>query len=84
MESRTILVSKAKGGTMNISSSSMASQSPNISILKAANQQPELAGDLISKTIAGLLSAQSAQTTPQSVLPTLAQSGIGSLINTVA
>ena len=69
---------------MNISSSSTPNQFPNMSILKAANQQPELAGELISKTIAGLLSVQSAQTTAQSAQSSLAQSGIGSIINTVA
>ncbi len=69
---------------MNISSNSRLNQFPNMSILKSANQQPELAGELISKTIAGLLSAQAAQTTPQSAQPSLAQSGIGNIVNTVA
>ncbi len=69
---------------MHISPTSQANQLPSLSVLKSANQQPELAGELISKTIAGLLSAQSVQATPQTVSPSPAQSGASTLINTVA
>lgn len=69
---------------MQIASNSLASQLPSMSILKSANRQPELAGELISKTIAGLATTQSIQATPQTAPPSLAQRGIGSIINTVA
>lgn len=51
---------------MQIASVSQA-KSTNQSILKAANQQPHLAADLISKTVESLLQAQSLQTPVQSV-----------------
>lgn len=69
---------------MHILPTSQANQLPSLSILKSANQQPELAGELISKTIAGLLSTQSVRATPQTVLPSPAQSSVGTIINTVA
>lgn len=69
---------------MQIPPSSQANQLPSMSVLKSANQQPELAGALISKTIAGLLSAQSIQAAPQTVSPSSARPGVGTLINTVA
>lgn len=69
---------------MRILPTSQATQLPSLSVLKSANQQPELAGELISKTIAGLLSPQSVQATPQTVSPSPAQSGVGTIINTVA
>ena len=69
---------------MQISPRSQANQLSSLSVLKSANQQPELAGELISKTIAGLLSTQSVQATPQTVSPSPVQSGVGTIINTVA
>lgn len=69
---------------MHILPTSQATQLPSLSVLKSANQQPELAGELISKTIAGLLSAQSVQATPLIVSPSPAQSSVGTLIDTVA
>ena len=69
---------------MHISPTSQANHLASLSVLKSANQQPELAGELISKTIASLLSVQSVQATPQTVSPLPAQSGAGTLINTVA
>ena len=69
---------------MRILPTSQATQLPSLSVLKSANQQPELAGELISKTIAGLLSVQSVQATPQTASPSPAQSGVGTFINTVA
>lgn len=81
---RIVLALNSQGKVMNISSSSQAHQMPSMSILKSANQQPELAGELISKTIAGLLSTQSVQIAPQTASPSPTQSGIGTMINTVA
>ena len=69
---------------MDISLSSRTNQLASMSILKSANQQTELAGELISKTIAGLASVQSVQATPQPVSPSPAQAGVGTIINTVA
>lgn len=81
---RTILIATKRGRAMHISPTSQANQLPSLSVLKSANQQPELAGELISKTIANLLSAQSVQATPQTASPSTAQSGASTLINTVA
>lgn len=55
----------------------------NLSILKSANEQPNLAGELISKTVEGLMQAQLAQVqTPLYDVSALA--GTGSTINTAA
>ncbi|MDD2465223.1 MAG: hypothetical protein PHI97_14595 [Desulfobulbus sp.] len=69
---------------MEISSSTMASQRAGLSILKSANQQPELAGDLISKTIAGLQNAQTTQDMTKSIDPASSPVQSGNTINIVA
>lgn len=63
---------------MQIASSVAATA--NISVLKSANEQPHLAGELISKTIEGLVQAQTVQTPVQPVAP----SGTGTIVNTTA
>ncbi len=69
---------------MEISSSILASRQTNVSILKSANHQPELAGELISKTIESLVDIQATQTVHQPATASPLQSIIGQLINTIA
>lgn len=55
----------------------------NLSILKSANEQPNLAGELINKTVEGLMQTQLAQVqTPLYDFSALARTG--SIINTAA
>jgi len=68
-------------GLMEIASSTVATT--NMSVLKSANEQPRLASELISKTIEGLMQAQAAQTSVQPVA-SVAASGTGTLVNTIA
>ena len=63
---------------MQIASSVAATA--NLSVLKSANEQPHLAGELISKTIEGLMQTQTVQTPVQPVAPR----GTGTIINTTA
>jgi hypothetical protein len=60
----------------SVAPTTVASQS----ILRAANEQPHLAADLISKTVESLLQAQVVQTPVQSV-PTVNGISSGSLID---
>lgn len=69
---------------MEISSSVLANQMSSLSILKSANQQPELAGELISKTIEGMSKPQLLQTTPQPVTPLPPEPVSGQVINIYA
>jgi hypothetical protein len=69
---------------MEISSSSMANQLPGMTILKSANKQSELAGDLISKTVASMLTTQKVQASSEQVTVASSQSATGGIINTVA
>jgi hypothetical protein len=66
---------------MQITSSTAATA--NMSILKSANEQPHLAGELISKTVEGLMRAQAMQTPVSSPAP-LAASGKGTIVNITA
>jgi len=66
---------------MQIASSVAATA--NLSVLKSANEQPHLVGELISKTIEGLMQTQTVQTPVQPVAP-VAPSGTGTIINTTA
>jgi hypothetical protein len=66
---------------MQITSSGAATA--NMSILKSANEQPHLAGELISKTVEGLMQAQASQTSVPSAAP-LATSGKGTIVNITA
>lgn len=68
---------------VQITSSSNVNSAANLSLLKSANLQPTLAGELISKTVEGLMQAQSAQTPPQPVLFSTA-TGTGGIIDTSA
>jgi hypothetical protein len=62
----------------------IANRSPmsGISVLKTANEQPKLAGELISKTVAGMRS-QSAQA-PAQPADISGITGTGTIINTTA
>ena len=66
---------------MQIASSVAATA--NLSVLKSANEQPHLAGELISKTIEGLMQTPTVQTPVQPVAP-VAPSGTGTIVNTTA
>ncbi len=67
---------------MQITSTASA-QSGSQSVLKAANQQPHLAADLINRTIESLMQAQNMQTPAQPVAPP-AGSVSGATINITA
>ena len=67
---------------MQVASIAMAQQG-SLSILKSANQQPQLAADLISKTIASMMQAQNVQSPAQPVTSTDATQP-GDLINITA
>ncbi|WP_028582590.1 hypothetical protein [Desulfogranum japonicum] len=54
---------------MNISASSTLHQLSNLSILRSANKQPELALDLIMKTIDGLQPGGTMQSVSETVSP---------------
>lgn len=69
---------------MEISSRSMANQLSGLTILKSANKQSELAGELISKTVASMLATQKVQAPSEQVTAASAQPATGSIINTVA
>lgn len=69
---------------MEISSRSMANQWPGLAIFKSANKQSELAGELISKTVASMLATQKVQASGEQVTVASPQSATGSIINTVA
>jgi len=58
-------------------------QSESLSILKAANQQPSLAGDLISRTVESLMQAQSMQSPAQPVAQP-AGNTVGTTIDIIA
>jgi len=55
----------------------------DLSILKSANQQPELAGDLIAKTVASMSQTQTAQSPAQSIDMSKI-TGTGKIINVTA
>lgn len=65
--------------TADISSSNF---SPAVSILQTANKEPQLAGELISKTVENLMQTQLAQSSAQ--LLSSPQTGVGIIINTTA
>jgi len=52
-------------------------------VLRATNEQPQLAGDLISKTVAGLMQNQTVQSSGQPV-PVSGMPETGGIINTTA
>lgn len=68
---------------MQISGTSATSSSVGLSILKSANRQPELAGDLIAKTLAGMAQMQTGQSSVQPV-DISKITGTGKLINITA
>ena len=68
---------------MQINSSSNPSTAYTMAMLKSANEQPELAGELISKTVSGLLQAKGTRALAQPV-DNSAITGTGSLIDITA
>ena len=52
----------------------------SLSVLKTANEQPKLAGELISKTVESMQS----QNAPTPIQPIHASTGMGKIINTTA
>jgi hypothetical protein len=68
---------------MQIPGTSNSVLSSGLSILKSANQQPELAGDLIAKTVAGISQTQTVQSSAQSVDMSKI-TGTGKIINITA
>jgi len=68
---------------MQIPGKSNSALSAGLSILKSANQQPELAGDLIAKTVAGMSQMQTAQSQAQSI-DMSEITGTGKIINITA
>ena len=52
----------------------------SLSVLKTANEQPKLAGELIAKTVEGMQS----QNAPTPVQPINFSTGTGQIINTTA
>ncbi|WP_319585366.1 hypothetical protein [uncultured Desulfobulbus sp.] len=68
---------------MQITPFANAGSIASLSVLKSANEQPALAGELISKSVEGLIQAQVAQAPVQPV-NLAATSGSGTLINTTA
>ena len=77
---KTVLTPFILGMTMQIPSITNTAFSGSISILKLANEQPKLAGELISKTVEGIIQIQSAQTPAQRV-DVSEISGTGKIIN---
>ena len=55
----------------------------NESVLRSANEQPQLAGELISQAVAGLMQIQNVQPPAQPV-PVAEMTGTGGIINTMA
>ena len=68
---------------MQIPGTSKSASSAGLPILKSANQQPKLAGDLIAKTVAGMSQMQTAQSSAQSIDMSKI-TGIGKIINITA
>ena len=68
---------------MQTASVSNLTTSGSMSMLKSANEQPKLAGELISKTVEGMMQIQSAQS-PAQHIDTSEISGTGKIINTTA
>ncbi len=68
---------------MQITSVVNAGSIASVSVLKSANEQPILAGELISKSVEGLIQAQVAQVPVQPV-NLAATFGSGTIINTTA
>lgn len=65
---------------MQIAGTRNTASSGSISILKSANEQPKLAGELISKTVEGMVQIQSAQS-PAQRIDISGITGTGTLIN---
>ena len=69
---------------MQISSASNPATMYSLAMIKTANQQPKLAGDLISRTIAGMQQAQQAAQAPAAPVTLPVATGRGTHINTTA
>lgn len=69
---------------MEISANTTANQFSSLYILKSANKQPELAGELISMTIASMQTMQTIQAVSEQVNSLPEHSASGRIVNTVA
>lgn len=69
---------------MELSSSILTKQLPGLSILQSANRQPELAGELIDRTMEGLRKLQPVPTTPKTAATPTMESATGQVINIYA
>ena len=68
---------------MQITDPHSTASSSVLSILKSANEQPRLAGELISRTVENMVQIQAAQS-PAQPLAISEITGIGKIINTTA
>lgn len=68
---------------MQIASVGNLTSSGSMSMLKSANEQPKLAGELISKTVEGMMQNQSVQS-PAQHIDISEISGTGKIINITA
>jgi len=68
---------------MQITNMSNSASSSGVSILKSANEQPKLAGELISRTVENMVQIQTAQS-PARPIDISEITGIGKIINTTA
>ena len=68
---------------MQIGNMSNSASSSGVSILKSANEQPKLAGELINRTVENMVQIQAAQS-PSQRIDISEITGTGKIINTTA
>ena len=68
---------------MQITGTNSSAASASMSLLKSANEQPKLAGELISRTVDNMVQAQTVQS-PAQRIDMSEISGTGKLINITA
>lgn len=68
---------------MQITGTNSSAASASMSLLKSANEQPKLAGELISRTVDNMVQAQAVQS-PAQRIDMSEISGTGKLINITA
>ncbi|MDK9707583.1 MAG: hypothetical protein OEL83_11095 [Desulforhopalus sp.] len=68
---------------MQITNMSNPAPSSGVSILKSANEQPKLAGELINRTVEDMVQIQAAQS-PSQRIDISEITGTGKIINTTA
>lgn len=69
---------------MQINAASNPATMYSLAMIKTANQQPKLAGDLISRTIAGMQQIQQTAQSPAEPIAMPADTGKGTLIQRTA